>query len=746
MSKLLGDLIFDIRNTSSSEESRRVIAEELSEIRGEVKNPQPHLLPRIVAKLMYLALLGEKTDFGQMSAISLMTNERFSYKQIGYLGAQLLIDQTSDLSVLLSHTVLKDLQSKNGYIRILALTLIANTEIIEMCKNCATAVVKLFDDSNPRVVKAAVSAAAKIVSLVPDLHSIFTPRIISILSSSSHSIILSAIVFCIEIFGETSNDEKFWSQVNNICQRMLLKLFQSHNPREYAWGIYDDPFLQCRLLRLIGIIGKPSDALDDLLLQIITNLDLKKGVARMILFEAIETTQRVSNKASLRTMALNQVGKLFHLPYPDIVYSSLCAFSRVLYKDGLIADRTSSESQVLARYKSDVVKCLAHKDPSIRRRAIDVLSALIDKENIVSLVPQIASYLPLINSDFRSVIIFKIFTSIQRFAPSKQWNFDAVLDLIVGSGNYVANEIIVGFSNLIGKTPTLQGYAIMKLREAMIEHPTNQSLVQISAWVIGEFCESPDKLMMEELMRIQKLPDTIIETASYIITAISKLAVRSGMIDYGKAYFKDLMKSNSLELQQHAGEAYNILCNDELREFLLAPIEFDEESAGITPYCSEALITPQDSYSSVSQSSQNKIGSPLEPQHIFDLILKPTFTPPAGGKEVLKAQDFVLYFEITKNATNVKQLAIRSSAFNTTSTFNVLKNFKLQFGVQSGWVIACKEPSSHDLMFDGTPIQQVLMLENRGASPLSMKVVASYEIDGRPMTHTDRISPELLVV
>ena len=69
--------------------------------------------PRIVAKMLFLSILGENVAYGQMEAITLMTHERFSYKRIGYIATSVILDEASELSVLITHTITKSKASAN---------------------------------------------------------------------------------------------------------------------------------------------------------------------------------------------------------------------------------------------------------------------------------------------------------------------------------------------------------------------------------------------------------------------------------------------------------------------------------------------------------------------------------------------------------------------------------------------------------------------------------------------------------
>jgi AP-1 complex subunit gamma-1 len=51
---------------------------------------------------VFLELIGQNPTWGQMEAITLMMSERFSFERIGYISTAVLLDQTNDLSILVT--------------------------------------------------------------------------------------------------------------------------------------------------------------------------------------------------------------------------------------------------------------------------------------------------------------------------------------------------------------------------------------------------------------------------------------------------------------------------------------------------------------------------------------------------------------------------------------------------------------------------------------------------------------------
>jgi hypothetical protein len=387
----------------------------------------------------------------------------------------------------------------------------------------------------------------------------------------------------------------------------------------------------------------------------------------------------------------------------------------------------------------EVVRCLDHRDPSIRRRALDVVAALVDETNVEVFVPEILEYLKEANGDFRSELVSKVFIAIQRFAPTVFWNFDTVLNLVKSSGDSVGQDVITAFCRLITHHSDLRPHALEKLSEVILAATTNP-LLQVAAWTIGEY-EDEKMDSLEILGTLLSMPQTKVSTKAYLLTAVAKLAVRLDEIEEANSILERYTNDNHSEIQQRAGELLRILDHSALREAILAPVEVAEEAP-------EVPETEQDEEPLVDFDVDvhphhlllGKINPPSPRSSMSPPRPLPEIVPPEGAVEAFRTLDYVVFFEIQRNERNGNQLAIRASIFNVGEV--ALTHFRMQFGVPQGWAILVHPPSSFVLEVRGAgPIQQVMILENRGENKLAMMTQTSYVFRTEPKKETGWVSP-----
>lgn len=573
MSQPLDEFINAIRMADSIEQERFLMKTEEAHIRAYVRDGDPELRPRVVSKLVFLDMLGENLSWGQMEAITLMTHDRFSYKRVGYIGASIILDENAELSVLVTQTLLRDLQSPDPNIQCLALTFIANCGSAEVSRAVASEVQKLVGSRYPMVMKRAGMAIVRIVRKNPDLTDSFKNTVQRLLNQNSHGVIISGMNLVIAMIENEPKLVQTWSQFSIPFTKILKNLSNSRGSREFNYGLFNDPMMLIKTLSALALLKKGSEELDGILQSIISSAETRRNTGRAVLYQALDTIVTVSTKPSLRGLAFNQVGRLLSMRDPNVLYSALSSFARVLNLEKSMINRGSVDSMALQRYKMQIVHCLNHNDPSIRRRALDVISALIDEQNVESLVPEILAYVKLADAEFRTELIAKIYSASQRFAPSPEWNFNTVHQILIESGNYVSSDIISSFCELIAKSPDLQVHAVSKLRKSLALYGDNQSLLQVSAFILGEFCkEDNDDLIITPFKSIISLPQTTVETKLYIITALAKLAYRLGTAQEMATFLNEVSESNDLEVQQRAGEMARLLLSPNLSSAVLTPI------------------------------------------------------------------------------------------------------------------------------------------------------------------------------
>ncbi|CAF0841502.1 unnamed protein product [Brachionus calyciflorus] len=579
-SQRLRDLIRQIRSARTAAEERAVINKECALIRDSFRAEDNTWRCRNVAKLLYIYMLGYPAHFGQLECLKLIASSRYTDKRIGYLGAMLLLDEKQDVHLLVTQSLKNDLLNNNQYIAGLALCTLGSILSSEMSRDLAVDVEKLIKNSNPYLKKKAILCAIRIIRKVPELMEIYVPSVRNLLSEKNHGVLLGAIGLITEMCIRSPDIlSHFRKLVPNLVRILKNLILSGYSPDHDVSGI-SDPFLQVRIIRLLRVLGKndleSSESMNDILAQVCTNTETTKNAGNSILHETVLTIMDIKSEPALRVLAVNILGRFLLNQDKNIRYVALNTLLKVIHAD------ISS----IQRHRGTIVECLKDPDVSIKRRAMELCFALINKSNIVEMTDELIQFLQTCEPEFKADCSSNMFISMEKYAPNKKWHVDQMIRILKSAGNNSRDDIVSSFIILISNTPELHFYTMYQLVQMIRDDVTQQPLVQVASWCLGEYGEQflsndyeGEKINEEEianiLIKVLNYNAGLISTRQYAINALIKLTTRFPVLtDHVQTIMSIYGCNMNLDLQQRAVEYHTVLKKfDNLREGLFEQMQ-----------------------------------------------------------------------------------------------------------------------------------------------------------------------------
>eukprot|EP00020_Sapocribrum_chincoteaguense_P005511 CAMPEP_0170738184 /NCGR_PEP_ID=MMETSP0437-20130122/4516_1 /TAXON_ID=0 /ORGANISM="Sexangularia sp." /LENGTH=874 /DNA_ID=CAMNT_0011076603 /DNA_START=44 /DNA_END=2668 /DNA_ORIENTATION=- len=536
MSTRLRDLIKKVRSAKTTSDEREIVANELAEIRGQLRKEVPEVRQRCMAKLLYLHTLGYSTSFAQMECLKLIVSSFYSDKRIGYLGLMILLDEKQEVTMLVTNSLKSDLSHPNHFIVGLALASLANIGSEEMCRECAPELEKILSGNNPYLKKKAGAAAIRSLRKAPDTAAAWYTPAGLMLSERNHGVVLVGATLLLEALRTEPSllSASDAVKISSCCVKSLKALTVSGYAPEFDVSGVTDPFLQVALLRVMRLTGAVSAAaaevMNDILAQVATNTESTRNVGNAILYEAVQTILAIRCDANLKVLAVNVLGKFLRQRDNNIRYVALTTLGRVV----------SLDQTAVQRHRNTIVDCLKDPDVSIRRRALDLIYALVNGSNVRVLVRELLNFLLLSDVQFRPDLTAKLCTVAERHAPSADWYLDTVLRIMDLAGAYVPDSVTSSLVFMIGNKPTLHEYAARKMYTILASGDTLDQpagLLQACLWVLGEYGDvavegsddvEPDAAVASSLAELPPAP-----SADDVIAAVAKVtrALAAGMRD-----------------------------------------------------------------------------------------------------------------------------------------------------------------------------------------------------------------------
>jgi AP-1 complex subunit gamma-1 len=278
---------------------------------------------------------------------------------------------------------------------------------------------------------------------------------------------------------------------------------------------------------------------------VIGNTEPTKNPGNAILYETVLTIMNIEAEGGLRVLAINILGRFLANRDNNIRYVALNTLCKIVNRD----------TQAIQRHRNTIVDCLKDPDISIRRRSLDLIYALVTKNNVKALVKELLNYLALTSGDneFKADLTEKICLVVDKFAPNKHWHMDTIITVLATAGNFARENVFTDLILLIARSsPALQAYATFKLYDALHKKTKHAQLplMHLALWCIGEYGEflvTDDGLakarsvdteanftmltqesVLDLIAKAVKSPVTTLLTREYILNALLKLSSRFG--------------------------------------------------------------------------------------------------------------------------------------------------------------------------------------------------------------------------
>ncbi|XP_071534439.1 AP-1 complex subunit gamma-1 isoform X2 [Panulirus ornatus] len=527
----LRDLIRQIRSAKTAAEERAAVNRECAFIRHTFREEDSVWRCRNVAKLLYIHMLGYPAHFGQMECLKLIASPRFTDKRIGYLGAMLLLDERQDVHLLITNSLKNDLNSSTQFVQGLALCTLAAIASPEMSRDLAGEVERLLKSSNAYIRKKAAVCALRIICKVPELMEMFLPATRSLLSEKNHGVLITGVTLITEMCRQSPDMLAHFKKIVPNLVRILKNLIMAgYSPEHDVQGV-SDPFLQVKILKLLRILGcgdsEASETMNDILAQVATNTESSKNVGNAILYETVLSIMDIKSESGLRVLAINILGRFLLNADKNIRYVALNTLLRVVHAD----------NSAVQRHRSTILECLKDADISIRRRAMELCFALINGNNIRTMMKELLTFLEKAEPEFKASCSSKCVLAAEKYSPNVRWHIDTLLKVVEAAGNHVPDDVVSSTIQLISETRSEQAYAVGELwRHLSVAQLEFQPVIQVATWCIGEFGDlllsgQADVTVVEsELIEVyQKIlwsSQCSITTKEYALTSLMKLSAR----------------------------------------------------------------------------------------------------------------------------------------------------------------------------------------------------------------------------
>lgn len=94
------------------------------------------------------------------------------------------------------------------------------------------------------------------------------------------------------------------------------------------------------------------------------------------------------------------------------------------------------DTSAVQRHRTTILECLKDPDVSIRRRAMELSFALVNSQNIRTMMKELLAFLEKTDAEFKAQCSSSIVLSAERYSPNKRWHLDTLLKVLVAVSKY----------------------------------------------------------------------------------------------------------------------------------------------------------------------------------------------------------------------------------------------------------------------------------------------------------------------
>ncbi|KAJ1993811.1 AP-3 complex subunit delta [Coemansia spiralis] len=379
--KSLTDLIQGLRANKRNETA--YIQKSLEEIQSEVQSSDTNVKSTAIDKLNYLHMLGYDMNWANFNVVEVMAASRFSEKRSGYLAATQSFHQETDVLMLTTNLIRKDLASANVMEVSVALDGLAQITTLELSMDLFDDVLAVLGHSRPYIRKKALICLYKLVLKYPEGLHAFVPQLKERLDDPDPSVISAAVTVICEL--AHSNPRNYLP--------LAPKLYHLLNTLTNNW-------ILIKIVKLFASLASIEPRLAKKIHGPLSQL-VCTTTAMSLLYECIHTAI-VADVISVPVPIVDSIGR-------EVEFADLCARKlTLLYESpdqnvryvGLVALSLMQQKRpdLASIHFEPILKYLDDPDQSIRMRALEAISGIVTRKNLSKTVKRLMSQLILSNT------------------------------------------------------------------------------------------------------------------------------------------------------------------------------------------------------------------------------------------------------------------------------------------------------------------------------------------------------------
>ncbi|GAM17153.1 hypothetical protein SAMD00019534_003280 [Acytostelium subglobosum LB1] len=468
--RTLADLVRGIRNHKKNEE--KFISTCIQEIKQELRGDMTKKT-LAVQKLTYLSMLGYDIGWASFNVVEVMSSIKFSSKRIGYLAASQSFNEGTEVITLATNQIRKDFLSQNQYEAYLALNCLSNICTPDLARDLANDLVTLMSTQKTHILKRSITVMYKVFLRYPESLRPAFPKLKEKLEDPEPSVVSCAVNVICELARKNPK--------NYLTLAPVLFKILTNSTTNYWMFI--------KIVKLFAALIPLEPRLAKKLVDPLTNI-INTSSSMSLLFECIQTSiTGISDNIPLMKLCISKLRTLIEHHDPNLKYLGLLALNNIM----------KIHPKAVSEHRELVLNCLDDEDMSIRVRALDLLSGMVNKKNIHEIVIKLLNHIETSEGTYKDKIVEKVIElcslGTYQYITDFEWYINVLCKLSEITetlhGKLIASQIL----DVVIRVKVVRAYAAKAMinllkNPKLMANPKEDGICEVlyaAAWIVGEF-------------------------------------------------------------------------------------------------------------------------------------------------------------------------------------------------------------------------------------------------------------------
>ncbi|KAM5342712.1 hypothetical protein ACJ41O_013678 [Fusarium nematophilum] len=373
--KSLYDLIRGLRNHKGNE--KEYIQKSLKECRAEVRSQDMDLKATALLKLIYLEMVGHDMSWASFHVLEVMSSPKYHQKRVGYLGAVQSFRPDTEVLMLATNLLKKDLGSTTPTVISLPIATLPHVITPSLALSTLQDLLPRMNHSHSNIRKKTLVTLYRLALVYPEALRAAWPKIKErLMDPDEDPSVTAAIVNVVCELG--------WRRPNDFLP-LAPRLFELLVDGGNNW-------MAIKLIKLFATLTPLEPRLVRKLLPPLTNI-IRTTPAMSLLYECINGIIQggilggdddVSGTDEIATLCVNKLrGMIMIDGDPNLKYVALLAFNKIV----------TTHPYLVSQQEDVILECIDSPDITIRIQALDLVQGMVTGDNLMSIVSRLMKQL-----------------------------------------------------------------------------------------------------------------------------------------------------------------------------------------------------------------------------------------------------------------------------------------------------------------------------------------------------------------